>query len=102
MVRDGVAQPYPAKGQSAVIRPYAKKIMFRGENKISFNVFVEGTHAYEGKFHAFAGPVMAAVLHRWHLYRVLFNDDPNYPQILECVEEVFGPQPAVTTNAAQP
>lgn len=102
LVKDGVAQPYPAKGQSEVIRPYAKKVMFRGENRISFNIFVEGTQTYEAKFYAFATHVMAADLHRWHGYRVRFNNDPNYPQILERNEEVLLPKSTAKGNTAQP
>jgi ribonuclease HI len=101
MVSGGVAQPYPARGQSPVIRPYVKKMMFRGENRISFNVYVEPVQAFYGKYYAFAAPVMAVALHRWHLYRVRFNDDPNYPQIVECIEEVF-PQKFVATANAKP
>jgi ribonuclease HI len=92
LVQGGIAQSYPAKGQTDVIRPYAKKIMFRGENRISFNIFVEGTQTYEDKFYAFATPEMSTDLHRWHGYRVRFNDDPNYPQILERIEEVLLPK----------
>jgi ribonuclease HI len=92
LVKNGVAQPYPAKGQLEVIRPYAKKVMFRGENKISFNIFVEPTQTYDAKFYAFSTPMMAAGLHRWHGYRVRFNDDRNYPQILERIEEVSLPK----------
>lgn len=87
MVKGGVAQPYPARGQLDVIRPYVKKIMFRGENRISFNTFDESTQTYFGKFYAFATPTMAAELHRNHGYRVRFNADPQYPQILERIEE---------------
>jgi hypothetical protein len=65
--------------------------MFRQENRISFDIFVETTHTYEAKFYAFATPAMALELHRWHGYRVRFNDDPNYPQILERIEEVLLP-----------
>lgn len=99
MVRGGVAQPYPAGGQSAVIHPYAKKMMFRGENRISFNVYAERVQAFDGKYYAFAAPVMAFALHRRHLYRVRFNDDPTYPQVLECIEEVFPQKPAAIANA---
>ncbi len=49
MVRDkSPAQPYPAKGQVAVIRPYVKKIMFKREQRISFNVFDEAESSYNG------------------------------------------------------
>lgn len=102
LVQGGLAQPYPAKGQSDVIRPYAKKVMFRGENRISFNIFVESTQTYEAKFYAFATPMMSADLHRWHGYRVRFNDDPNYPQILERTEEVLLPKSTAKGTTVQP
>ncbi len=35
---------------------------------------------------------MSYELHRWHGYRVKFNDNPRYPQILECKEEVVIPR----------
>ena len=92
LVQGGVAQPYPARGQSDVIRPYAEKVMFRGENRISFNIFSESTQTFEAKFYAFA--TMSTDLHRWHGYRVRFNDDPNYPQILERIEELLLPTSA--------
>jgi hypothetical protein len=34
---------------------------------------------------------MAFKLSRWHGYRVLFNDNPKYPKILEYREEVAVP-----------
>ena len=61
--------------------------MFRGENRISFNIFSESTQTFEAKFYAFA--TMSTDLHRWHGYRVRFNDDPYYPQILERIENCF-------------
>ena len=85
-----------------MIRPYAKKVMFRGENRISFNIFVEGAQTYEAKFYAFATPAMSTDLHRWHGYRVRFNTDLNYPQILECLEEVPLPKSMVRQNSTQP
>jgi ribonuclease HI len=102
LVQGGLALPYPAEGQTDVIRPYVKKIMFRGENRVSFNIFVEGTQTYEAKFYAFATPGMSADLHRWHGYRVRFNDDPNYPQILERIEEVLLPKSTPKGKTVQP
>jgi len=43
--------------------------------------------------YAFATTALAAGLHRQHGYRVRFNDNPKYPQILEIVEEVPLPKP---------
>lgn len=91
MVKGGVALPYPAGGQMAIIRPYAKKPVSKVEERVSFNIFNGDTQGYESKFYAFATPVMAFELHRWHGYRVSFNDNPKYPQILECKEEVAVP-----------
>jgi ribonuclease HI len=102
LVEGGLAQPYPARGQSEVIRPYAKKVMFRGENRISFNIFVEGRQSFEAKFYAFATPAMAAELHRWHGYRVRFNDDPNYPRVLEHIEEILLPKSTAKGKNIQP
>jgi ribonuclease HI len=93
MVKGGVALPYPSNGQIEVIRPYAKKIMFRGENRISFNCFDEGTQAYRGKFFAFATPLLGAELHKGNGHRVQFNCEPKYPQILSLVEGVQLPKP---------
>ena len=85
-----------------MIRAYAKKLMFRGENRISFNIFDESTQTFEAKSYAFATPAIAAHLHRWRGYRVKFNDDPEYPQILEHTEEVVLPKPATKRTTAQP
>jgi ribonuclease HI len=92
MVRGGVALPYPASGQVAVIRPYAKKPVIKGkEERLSFNMFDEVKQTYNSKYYAFATSMMAFELHRWHGYRVQFNDNPKYPQILKCKEEVLVP-----------
>jgi ribonuclease HI len=93
MVRDpSAAQPYPVNGQSAVIRPYVKKIMFRGEHRISFNTFDETTQTYANKYYAFAAPLLGVELHLGNGHRVRFNCDPHYPQILECIEAVELPK----------
>jgi ribonuclease HI len=91
MVKGGVALPYPAAGQVIVIRPYAKKPVLKGEERISFNVFDEATQTFESKFFAFTTRMLAYDLHRWHGYRVQVNDNPKYPQILECKAEVSIP-----------
>jgi ribonuclease HI len=91
MIPGVVAEPYPATGQIDVIRPYAKKLMFKGENRISFDIFVEATQTYRAKAYAFATPELAFDLHRWHGYRVRFGDTPLYPRIVEFLEEVALP-----------
>ena len=99
MVKGGVAIPYPANGQVAIIRPYAKKPVLKGEERISFNMFDEVTQTYESKFYASTTSLMAFDLHSWRGWRVQFNDNPKYPQILECKEEVALPtQPSAAGN----
>jgi ribonuclease HI len=89
----GVAKRFPASGQAALIRPYRKTVMRTGEEKLRFDTLSEDGQAYVACFYAFVTREMAADLHRQHAYRVRFNDNPNYPQILECIEEVPLPLP---------
>jgi ribonuclease HI len=90
MVKDTAAGRFAARGQTAVIRPYRKDVMRRasGENKVRFNVFSEATESFVESSYAYATPAMAAELHRQNGYRVRFNDNPQYPQILEIIEAV--------------
>jgi ribonuclease HI len=94
----GAAKRFPAAGQIALIRPYRKKIMPAGEEKIRFDTLSEDGQNYVACFYAFATAERAAELHRQHGYRVRFNDDPNYPQILERIEEVPLPKKASDGN----
>ena len=57
----------------AVIRPYRKNIMQKGENRV--DVFSEETNRYRESCYAFASPELARELHRPHGYRVRFNDE---------------------------
>jgi ribonuclease HI len=84
----GVATQFPANGQSAVIRPYRKNLLGDGEEKVRFDVLCEDTQSYVQSCYAFATNALATELHRQHGYRVRFNDNPKYPQIIELVEEV--------------
>jgi ribonuclease HI len=94
MVGGGAAaQPFPAAGQVVVVRPYVKKVMFRSEYRISFNVFDEIAQTYADKFFAFAGPLLTVELHMGNGHRVRFNSDPKYPQIVERIEGVALPKP---------
>jgi ribonuclease HI len=100
MVKGGVALPYPASGQVAIIRPYAKKPISKTEERISFNVFDDVTQTYASKFYAFTTPSMAYDLHRWHGYRVQFNDNPKYPRIRGCEGEVAVPTRPCTVGVS--
>jgi ribonuclease HI len=87
----GAAKRFPANGQAALIRPYRKNIMRTMEEKVRFDMLSEDGQFYVASFYAYVTVEMAAKLHRQHGYRVRFNNDPNYPQILECVEEISLP-----------
>ena len=92
MVKGGSAERFPAAGQILVVRPYAKKVMHKRDNRISFNVFDEVTQTYDKKYFAFADPKLSADLHRGNGHRVRFNSDPKFPQILERIETVTLPK----------
>jgi ribonuclease HI len=95
----GAASRFPAKGQLVVIRPYRKNMLGDGEEKIRIDIFAEDTQSYANSCYAFAPTNLAAELHRQHGYRVRFNDNPKYPQILELVEEVPLPKrPALRSS----
>jgi ribonuclease HI len=97
----GAAKRFPAHGQQASIRIYRKTLMRRtGEEKIRFDTLSEDGQKYLASFYAFASPQQAAELHRQHGYRVLFNDSPNYPQIVECLAEVQLPTPLTQLPSA--
>ena len=87
MVKGTTATRFPAQGQLVVVRPYRKNAMGKDEDKIRFDVFSEETQRYTESCYAFATPAVTADLHRQHLYRVRFNGNPQYPQIVELIEE---------------
>jgi hypothetical protein len=87
----GAATRFSAGGQVAVIRPYRKTPIKKTEEKVRFDVFSEEMGVYIASSYAYATPVLAAELHRQHGYRVRFNTEPDYPQIMEIVEEVRTP-----------
>jgi len=91
MVKEGTATVFPAHGQTVVIRPYRKNVIRRakGENKIRFNVWDESKQQYLGSCYAYSTPELSVQLHCHHLYRVQFNSQPRYPQILSLLEEVI-------------
>jgi hypothetical protein len=97
----GVAARFPAKGQLAVIRPYRKNILGKGEEKVRFDILSEESQTYVESCYAFATTALAAELHRQHGYRVRLNDNPKYPQILEIVEEVPLPKSPASTQVSQ-
>jgi ribonuclease HI len=89
----GAAKKFEASGQTLVIRPYRKQPRKRREERVSFSIFDEATQTYVGKFYAYAEPALSLELHRGNGYRVLFNSEPRFPQILKKIEDVALPKP---------
>lgn len=87
----GVAVLFPATGQEAVIRIYHTMAYKRrgGENRIKFQLFAEGQKDFVEKFMAYASPETGSLLHRQRVYRVRFNDNREYPIIMEVLQEFF-------------
>src|SRR6202158_223740 len=89
---NGLATRFPAQGQSVVIRPYRKNLLADCEEKVRFDIFAEETQTYVKSCYGYASTDLAAELHRQHGYRVRFNNSPEYPQIVEILEEVALPK----------
>lgn len=81
---------FHANNQEAVIRVYRKNSFIRNkrvEGKIFFEILSEAGVPIS-KHIAYSSHEIEDGLHRHHGYRVQFNDNPNYPIILEVLEEV--------------
>jgi hypothetical protein len=92
--RSPLKQPatiFPAKGQVAVIRIYRKSSP-KTDNQIRFFLLNEADQTLIASHYAYASDVLTLELHRHHLYRVRFNDNPKNPIIEEMIEEVM-PKP---------
>lgn len=62
------------------------------ENRFVLEIFDESTHKYLSKHVAYCTPEIGAQLHRRRGFRVQMNADPNYPQIIQVLEEVSLPK----------
>jgi ribonuclease HI len=94
----GVARPFPAKDQTAVIFPYRKNAPIKGENTIRFDVYDETSKTYPAKYLAYTTNALTFELHRGHWFRVRFNSSPRNPRIEEIVEEVFPSREGISTQ----
>jgi hypothetical protein len=55
---EGAATRFPARGQSAAIRPYRKNLMWSREENVRFDVFSEEDRAYVESRYAYAEPAV--------------------------------------------
>jgi ribonuclease HI len=89
----GAAILFRATGQSAMIRPYRKKVMKNGEWKVRFDLISEDGQGYVESCYAYASPELTlSELHSQNGYRVRFNDNAKHPQIVELLEKVQVPK----------
>ncbi len=82
---------YPAKGQIETVRIYRKGSSYGGpsqKSKVFFEVYSQTEKTYVSKHHAYTSLRIESEVHRGHLYRVRFNDNPKYPIIEEIIEEI--------------
>jgi ribonuclease HI len=78
---------FAASGQEVVIHIYWSRVVGQ-QGKVNFNVYSEAKREFMEKYTGYARLDLAAELHRGHVYRVRFNDNPRYPVIEEITEEV--------------
>jgi ribonuclease HI len=79
---------FPASGQEAIIHVYRSRLV-GGEGKIDFDVYSEAKREFEQKCTGYARLELSAELHRGHVYRVRFNENPQYPVIEEIKLEIL-------------
>jgi ribonuclease HI len=85
----GMTTMFPAANQVLVGRIVGSKTVGPTlENRFVFEVFDESTRTYISEHFAYCTPIIGAQLHRQRGFRVRTNDNPDYPQILEVIEEV--------------
>jgi ribonuclease HI len=91
-VSGGSAKAFDSQREFAVIFVYRKDSPIKGENRLRFNLFLEQTQAYSGKYYACASDDLTHELHLQHAYRVRFGQNISDPRILEVLEEVPVPK----------
>jgi ribonuclease HI len=91
----GTPTLYPAANQVIVVRIVRSKTVGPSrENRFVFEVFDESTATYVSKHVVYCTPELGAQLHRQRGFRVVMNDNPEYPQIVRVLEEVPLPKAA--------
>lgn len=79
---------FPARGQEEIIHVYRKGLTGRDGNHVRFDLYSELEQRFVSKHLAYTSAELSLTLHRHHLYRVKFNDDPMKPIIERVIEEV--------------
>ena len=93
----GPSSLFPAARQLVVVHIVSSRSVGpTHENRFVVEVFDESARAYISKHVVYCTPEIGAQLHRRRGFRVRMNDNPQYPQIVEILEEV--PLPKVERN----
>jgi ribonuclease HI len=90
-ISGGASSLYPARGQEGIVRIYRSALIRKTDHKVYFDVFDAQLDTFVEKSTAYVSAGIAAELHRGHTYRVRFNSDPKYPQIVEIFGESSTP-----------
>jgi ribonuclease HI len=85
-VKGGASSLFPAKGQEEVIHIYKSALLRKTDHKVYFNVLDGRSGEFVYKHTAYVSAPFIEELHRGHSYRVSFNFDSNYPQIIQIHE----------------
>jgi ribonuclease HI len=97
-VRGGTSSPFPASGQLVTIHIYRSRLVGKRDHVVYFDVFDPVRGEFTSKGRAYPLETLIAHLHRHHCYRVRFNAEPMYPQIVEIVAESPCEKPATTAD----
>jgi ribonuclease HI len=86
-VKGGASSLFPANGQEEVIYIYKSALLRKSDHKVYFNLFNEQSSEFIEKHTAYVSVAISSELHRGHSYRVTFNNDADYPQIIGIGED---------------
>jgi ribonuclease HI len=79
---------FPASGQIATIHIYRSQMIRKEHHKVFFDVFDSTCGEFTHKCRAYVIETLKGDLHRHHCYEVRFNAEPQYPVIVEIVNEL--------------
>jgi len=96
----GPSSLYPAANQVVIVHIVSSRsVGATHENRFVVEVFDEMANIYVSKHVVYCSPEVGAQLHRRRGFRVRMNDNPQYPQIVEILEEV--PLPKMERNRSE-
>jgi hypothetical protein len=79
---------FDASGQMATIHVYRSQTIRKEHHRIFFDVFDPARGEFTRKCRAYVVETLKGDLHRHHCYQVRFNAEPQYPVIVEILNEL--------------